>query len=238
MLSRNLNKRNISGFTRTPIVALRFFANYLPTKFISLMQKIVPKKYTVTKRKNMPLLVSGFTPSVENGMVASVRNYVRRRINHSGISKTSSANFSYATKRTMPFFTAGFTLIELLVVIGIIGILASIVLMSLNAARQKGRDASAMGSLSSIRTQAEIYFNTTESYADLCDVDSQVGVLVEAATAQTGNFADCIDDPGGALYMAYVTLTDDATDFCIDSSGFAGKVVTNSEDFGTFICNP
>jgi len=55
--------------------------------------------------------------------------------------------------------TRGFTLIELLVVIAIIGILSSVVLASLNAARMKSRDARRMSDLAQIRIALEMYYN-------------------------------------------------------------------------------
>ncbi len=55
------------------------------------------------------------------------------------------------------FFSGGFTLIELLVVIAIIGLLSSIVLVSLNTAREKGYDAQRVANLRSIQTALELY---------------------------------------------------------------------------------
>jgi type II secretion system protein G len=58
----------------------------------------------------------------------------------------------------------GFTLIELLVVIAIIGILSSVVLASMNASRQKGRDAKRKQDFKSLQVALEMYYNDNNAY--------------------------------------------------------------------------
>ena len=53
----------------------------------------------------------------------------------------------------------GFTLIELLVVIAIIGILSSVVIASMNSARQKSRDARRISDIANVKTALEMSYD-------------------------------------------------------------------------------
>lgn len=58
----------------------------------------------------------------------------------------------------------GFTLIELLVVISIIGLLATIVMVSVNSAREKARIAKAKGELRQLQLAVEMYYDANGAY--------------------------------------------------------------------------
>lgn len=136
----------------------------------------------------------------------------------------------------------GFTLIELLVVIAIIGILSSVVLASLNTARNKGADAAVRSNLANARAQAELYYDSnTNSYDNgtqrVCDVDIVGGpksILANIANAKlaiglataTGRdaigsltVATCNDTAAGWAVEVPLRSTTVASVYCVDSTG-------------------
>lgn len=82
----------------------------------------------------------------------------------------------------------GFTLIELLVVIAIIGILASVILASLNAARSKARDARRLSDLNQMQTALEMYYDSNGKYPqDFYWCDSSKGVTATSCSGYVGD---------------------------------------------------
>ena len=63
--------------------------------------------------------------------------------------------------------TKGFTLIELLVVVAIIGLLASIIMASLNSARGKAKDAAIKQEVTELTKLMEMNYDDTGSYSNL-----------------------------------------------------------------------
>jgi len=120
----------------------------------------------------------------------------------------------------------GFTLIELLVVIAIIGILSSVVLASLNSARDKGNDAAVKSNLSGARAQAELYYDsqTTRTYSGVCTASAAnngiSGAITAATNASTGT-ADC--DASATAWAADAPISVSGKYWCVDSTGFSGQ---------------
>jgi prepilin-type N-terminal cleavage/methylation domain-containing protein len=139
----------------------------------------------------------------------------------------------------------GFTLIELLVVVAIIGILASVVLASLNNSRNKGGDATIKTNLVNMRGQAEIIYSGSGCYGDNNPVgeltcvafaegtctfatantlfaNTVIASQIQGATTASGAAANgvCSSEANGSAWATAVVLkSDTSSSWCVDSTG-------------------
>lgn len=120
----------------------------------------------------------------------------------------------------------GFTLIELLVVIAIIGVLSSVVLASLNTARQKSRDAKRISDVKQLQLALEFYFDSNGYYPDVTDLDSSTLVA-------DGYIASIPHDPVGGgdyLYAHYPTSGNPTTYHIGATLEDTGHTVLSADD--------
>lgn len=140
----------------------------------------------------------------------------------------------------------GFTLIELLIVIAIIGVLASVVMASLNTARAKANDASIKSNLASIRAESALYYDDNATYGvnatstaavgESCPANSPAGVLgyskivnaIQGASTASGAAVNIEGTASQSTVCAsranywsvgVVLKTDVSKMWCVDSEG-------------------
>lgn len=125
----------------------------------------------------------------------------------------------------------GFTLIELLVVIAIIGILSSVVLASLNTARDKGSDAAIKANLANIRAQAELFYDTNGDYDSVC-----ADTNVDSAVSQAGG--TCYDQSAVGITEGWAAnaVLSTGSYFCVDYSGDATTTATDTLSTSDVAC--
>ncbi|MFA5355343.1 MAG: type II secretion system protein [Candidatus Paceibacterota bacterium] len=138
----------------------------------------------------------------------------------------------------------GFTLIELLVVIAVIGILSTVVLVSLAGVREDARDSRRMSDLNQINLAMELYNTATGTYInsdaganDISAIGDYLAVVPHDPT-DSGSYQYTWLEGTTAYYCVYALLegTDSTTYYCASNKGTALEATNTIPDIND-CCN-
>lgn len=113
----------------------------------------------------------------------------------------------------------GFTLIELLVVIAIINIMASIVFINVNIAKNKAKDITIKADIDQLTIVGQMYYEEhNENYGGFCN-DSRTETVYNAIPSPK-KYKYCHHDSDEWAVCAQLNIPEDRSKaWCIDSTG-------------------
>jgi prepilin-type N-terminal cleavage/methylation domain-containing protein len=119
----------------------------------------------------------------------------------------------------------GFTIVELLIVIVVIGILATLVIVTFTGIQQKARDSKRKTDIGAVQASLESYYSSNNTYPTLTDLNDPTW----RSTNMKGFDSSALQDPKGSAATLIAGTAPSSTQYaynvtptgCVDTAGSA-----------------